>query len=613
MVPVILGRRWLICATAIAVASIVPANGQESTDSRPINVAREAHRFIAEVLDPQAPRPRLPLTSDTEHARSIDPVLTKGAAIWIHEALPSPPLTVMGGMVFAYSDHIYDPIEAPVLKIRPIDDDQNIPFLARAVARLDGDDATDASVTVSFPAPLIFDAHIDRISAWVGEDPAPVVIERSRNNLYLEASIRVTPPDGPRKRGSARSATVFLEGELVLGSYRVIPAGRFSESETTTLEPDFAHLAQIQIGRDVEVSLDEETLRGVAESITSNSRRPFDRVVALTNWVSNQLQYEESAATRSAVEALNDRRGDCDEHSTLTAGLLRSVGIPVRRANGFIYNFDDYAGHAWLEVGLPTRDGRLHWFVVDPTFAGTTPLANEKAAYIQFKDRVLLYPIKPRVTVKGGVGVRSADIMLNWRKADGRPLSNPSLINQFIDLVTTSIDRKVAAGAERIEETDLALIRESASIAGSSYLIIDRPLEVKGADRIQLRLKNEERLTLDILVSEGSDPDSEAISRLRSAYQDLSFRFFSGDPAYRNLELIYVRDRHSDQLQTVSLRVGRYLVENFLDRILKRLVKGGLLSEGESERLSAVSEASGGRNLYLIQELAFRQCALRKR
>jgi transglutaminase-like putative cysteine protease len=555
----------------------------------------------------------LPLTSDAEHARSIDPVLTEGAAIWIHEALPSPPLTVMNGLVFTYWDHIYDPIEAPVLKIRPIDDDQTIPFLVRAVARFEGDGEADDSVTVTFPAPLIFDARIDRISAWVGGNPAPVLIERSRNNLYPEVSVRVTPPDGPREQGSRRSATVFLEGELVLGSYRAIPAGRFSGPETAPLEPDLARLARIQIGRDVEHLLDEEMLRGVAESITSSSSRPFDRVVAVTNWVSDQLLYEESTATRSAVGALNDRRGDCDEHSTLTAGLLRSVGIPVRRANGFIYNFDDYAGHAWLEVGLPTRDGRLHWFVVDPTFAGTTPLANEKAAYVQFKDRVLLYPIKPLVTVKGGVGVRSAEIMLNWRKADGRPLSHPALINQFIDLVTTSIDRKVADRADRIEETSSALIRKSASIAGSPYLILDRPLEIKGADRIQLRLENEERLTLDVSVSKGSGPDSEAISRLRSAYEDLSFRFFSGNPAYRNLELIYVRDRHTDQLRTVSLRVGRYLVENFLDRILKRLVKGGLLTEAESEKLSVVSEASGGRNLYLMQELACRQCSLRNR
>jgi hypothetical protein len=251
MIPRVRDRPWLTFLFGILAMTSPPLTGQESKDSQPINVAREAHRFIAEVLDPQAPRPRLPLTSDAEHARSIDPVLTEGAAIWIHEALPSPPLTVMNGLVFTYWDHIYDPIEAPVLKIRPIDDDQTIPFLVRAVARFEGDGEADDSVTVTFPAPLIFDARIDRISAWVGGNPAPVLIERSRNNLYPEVSVRVTPPDGPREQGSRRSATVFLEGELVLGSYRAIPAGRFSGPETAPLEPDLARLARIQIGRDV--------------------------------------------------------------------------------------------------------------------------------------------------------------------------------------------------------------------------------------------------------------------------------------------------------------------------------------------------------------------------
>ena len=76
------------------------------------------------------------------------------------------------------------------------------------------------------------------------------------------------------------------------------------------------------------------------------------------------------------------------------------------------------------------------------------------------------------------------------------------------------------------------------------------------------------------------------------------------EPAFRNLELIYIRDRHSDRLHTVSLRFSRYLVEHSLGRILKRLSKSGLLTADETARLAAVAEASGGKNLYLMQELA---------
>ena len=111
-------------------------------------------------------------------------------------------------------------------------------------------------------------------------------------------------------------------------------------------------------------------------------------------------------------------------------------------------------------------------------------------------------------------------------------------------------------------------------------------------------------MVLDVTAGTNSEFNAETISSLRSVYQDLNDPFFAGEPAFRNLELIYIRDRHSDRLHTVSLRFSRYLVEHSLGRILKRLSKSGLLTEDETARLAAVAEASGGKNLYLLQELA---------
>ena len=101
-----------------------------------------------------------------------------------------------------------------------------------------------------------------------------------------------------------------------------------------------------------------------------------------------------------------------------------------------------------------------------------------------------------------------------------------------------------------------------------------------------------------------SKADLETIDRMRAAYKDLNGHFFAGLKAHYNLELVFSRDRHSDRLHTVSLRFGRYLVEHYLDRILKRLSKGGLLTEEETDRISTLAEASGGKNLYILQELA---------
>jgi hypothetical protein len=137
-------------------------------------------------------------------------------------------------------------------------------------------------------------------------------------------------------------------------------------------------------------------------------------------------------------------------------------------------------------------------------------------------------------------------------------------------------------------------------------VIVDRPLADEKPNGIRLRLENEERLVLDLTTEDGSKIDEEAIHKLRSVYRNLSAAFSASKPAYHNLELIYVRDRHTDRLHTVTLRFGRYLLEHQLDRILKRLSKAGLLTADESVRITAVADTSGGRNLYFLQELSRR-------
>jgi hypothetical protein len=397
---------------------------------------------------------------------------------------------------------------------------------------------------------------------------------------------------------------VIVEGELVLGPYRSMAARRFSDLTGTSLEPDLASLARLEIGRDLADTAERERLQSIADTLGSESPTVYARVVAVNSWVSSNLRYRESAASRSAVEALDDRSGDCDEYTTLAVALLRSMGIPARPANGLLYNLDTLSAHAWVEVGLPKRDGAVHWFIADPTLAGASPPREEKAAFVQFKDRMLLYPIRPSISLEGMTGRRTTDILLNWRRPDAPPITNPLQAGKFVDLVTSSVDREISAGAERLADAGLLLRRESASIVGSPYVIVDRPLADQSSNGIQLRLENEERLVLDLTAGEGTEVDGGAIDRLRIAYGDLGHSFFAGRQAHHNLELVYIRDRHSDRLHTVSLRLGRYLVEHQLERILKRLSKAGFLTDEETTRITAVADASGDRNLYLLQELA---------
>ena len=69
--------------------------------------------------------------------------------------------------------------------------------------------------------------------------------------------------------------------------------------------------------------------------------------------------------TLSASETLAARTGDCTEHATLAAALLRALGVPVRMTYGLVLSDEGrFFFHNWIAVH--TGEG---WIPADPTFA----------------------------------------------------------------------------------------------------------------------------------------------------------------------------------------------------------------------------------------------------
>ncbi|MEM9440638.1 MAG: transglutaminase domain-containing protein [Pseudomonadota bacterium] len=71
--------------------------------------------------------------------------------------------------------------------------------------------------------------------------------------------------------------------------------------------------------------------------------------------------------TTSVFDILDNRTGDCTEHSQLFVTLARAAGLAAREVSGFVYGGNDQTpslgGHAWVEVLI---DGR--WIGMDPTW-----------------------------------------------------------------------------------------------------------------------------------------------------------------------------------------------------------------------------------------------------
>jgi transglutaminase/protease-like cytokinesis protein 3 len=110
------------------------------------------------------------------------------------------------------------------------------------------------------------------------------------------------------------------------------------------------------------------------------NRRPFQsqnpRRVAqqLAEGVFRALKKEITVSVPSALQVLESRVGDCNEHTVLYVALARALGLPARTAVGLVYVDGSFYYHAWPEVWLD------EWVAVDPTF-GEWPAS---AAHLRF-------------------------------------------------------------------------------------------------------------------------------------------------------------------------------------------------------------------------------------
>ncbi len=94
----------------------------------------------------------------------------------------------------------------------------------------------------------------------------------------------------------------------------------------------------------------------------------------LTRHVDRMLAKTVTFSIPSALQVLDSRQGDCNEHTVLYVALARALGLPARTAVGLVYLNGSFFYHAWPEVWLG------EWVAVDPTF-GQYPA---DAAHIRF-------------------------------------------------------------------------------------------------------------------------------------------------------------------------------------------------------------------------------------
>lgn len=118
------------------------------------------------------------------------------------------------------------------------------------------------------------------------------------------------------------------------------------------------------------IDFDSSLIRRQASLLASGRDDLFVIVSDIAQWVSANIEYDLSCGTRveKASWVFVNRRGTCDEFSSLFIAMCRSLGIPAKYVSGVAYsNLPELIGfgpHAWAEVYFPD----VGWVPFDPTF-----------------------------------------------------------------------------------------------------------------------------------------------------------------------------------------------------------------------------------------------------
>jgi hypothetical protein len=119
------------------------------------------------------------------------------------------------------------------------------------------------------------------------------------------------------------------------------------------------------------LQVDHPSVRAAARRVLGAERDARRAATRLRTWVFESLEKRPTASIPNAVQVLEMKAGDCNEHAVVFAALARAAGIPARVVAGVVYVDGVFLYHAWNELwlggGWVSADAALDQMPVDAT------------------------------------------------------------------------------------------------------------------------------------------------------------------------------------------------------------------------------------------------------
>ncbi|MCW3489286.1 transglutaminase-like domain-containing protein [Dethiobacter alkaliphilus] len=210
----------------------------------------------------------------------------------------------------------------------------------------------------------------------------PLISSSSLYQSRRSESFSIEPSE--IKTVSGTRVAVFSLGTIEPGEDVVVEAKAVVRTSNIEFFADYvpkdSSKSSSYLGASSGIESTNSQIVNLSNQITSGLSSDWEKAQAITRWVTNNISYDASAENRNsgALQALQSRRGVCEDYAMLAAALARAAGIPTRIAYGYADNRNSWSGsmslsgyrHAWVEYSLEGRG----WVPAEPTRSNSSNL-----------------------------------------------------------------------------------------------------------------------------------------------------------------------------------------------------------------------------------------------